>query len=156
LLGRHVHDGTGATRDRRERLAREAYARAKKPLFTNPLYLALALNYRLRPVTRSRPPPPSLDGGCLYYAWSGDAQDVGLHVYQCLAGAILAEEGRHSSDTEQTLLAAELALPEHLAKGFTLAHARETQTHVPRWWVDARMMGFRVFACRAAGWQKKK
>lgn len=148
LSGRRVRQHQ-LPRCERERLSAYAYARARRPLFTNPLYLALALGYRLHPVTMSRPAPATLSEATLYYNWSGDPLDVGLSVYRCLAAALLREGGHSPAEIEAELLAAELALPERLARGLSVENAVAAQPNVPRWWIEARLMGFRPTGVRS-------
>lgn len=143
LIGRRSDAGFLLPRDERERLAASAHARAERPVFTNPLYVALALGYRVRPVCEIRPAPTTLESGCLYYDWSPEPKDVGLRVYHCLAAELLKEAHVAPSDGAVCLLAAELALPRRVGRWLQPRAATALQPHVPAWWVAARLEGLR-------------
>ena len=141
LTGRHG-GYVGLTGGERARLARNVYAVAKRPLFCNPFHLAVGLGLQLRPVSVVYPAPDFRVPRCVYYDWHLDKSETHLSVYHGIAQELLLDTGREYGDITACLFAAELALPENIARSTMLCQAARMQPHVPEWWLRARFMGF--------------
>jgi hypothetical protein len=141
LTARH---GTkfGMSGGERARLASGVYKVARRPLFCDPFQLALALGLALCPVSPYSPAPADRTAHCVYYEWLPCERETKLRVYHGIARELLVSMRRDHCEIEECLFAAEIALPEMIARTTMTREAATLQPHVPIWWLRARMMGF--------------
>lgn len=141
--------GPQSARIDRARWVSDLHQRADVAPFDDPLWFAVGLGYRTRPLMVGERFPARPDSNTIYYVWSKAGRELGAHVYIALAEKLLALAEPSRADV--MALCSELALPESALRGRGAGEIVNAQLHAPVSWITERIIGLRPSGFRPVG-----
>lgn len=131
-------------------IARSAFARADRPVFIDPRWLALALGFRIRANVREKERASLIDD-VISFRWVPDLRECGLNVFTGIAIALLHGTAGAESAADICLLVAQLVLPDEIAISVDVESIGSLQSFAPLWFLDARIEGMHTSGVRRMG-----